>query len=414
MPDPHLLAQQFVAALTAADPAAYTPLLAENAGLRVYGWAGGAYYRPRERLVAYLQAEWQSWADPSLEVLNVVAEANRIALEIRIQLTDATGRYVEHCRSIFLTLQDGRIQFVDLYCAEPVPSARRKNWLAQATLTTDEIGRLFDSLRFSYDPREWLPPDMGYHWNLREFAGGTGDSHPGSNIVSSVRWSEAEAEAKIGEIIGWHQQRQVGFQWLVSPYDRPKDLGQRLLAQGFSLAGTMVAMAKLGLTDFDQIPSNPHVTVQRLDSDDETQIETRLAIVARCFRWTPTQVARRRFEFFARARNPVFREREFNFLAYQDGVPVAEARLLLQAGVAYLGGASTLPAYRNQRIYSTLLRCRLAEAQARGYQVAAIHAEPMSYRVVKRYGFQEYDHTQIYVWMPVLDVAVAKSLVPDE
>jgi hypothetical protein len=51
-------------------------------------------------------------------------------------------------------------------------------------------------------------------------------------------------------------------------------------------------------------------------------------------------------------------------------------------------------------------------AQARGYHLAAINAEPMSRRIVKRYGFKEYARMYIYGWMPVMDVEVIKSLVP--
>jgi predicted acetyltransferase len=73
-----------------------------------------------------------------------------------------------------------------------------------------------------------------------------------------------------------------------------------------------------------------------------------------------------------------------------------------------------LPEYRGQRIYSTMLKRRLEEARARGYNVVAIHAEPMSRRVVSKYGFTEYGKAYLYAWMPVIDPAVIKSLVPDD
>ncbi|MBI5652746.1 MAG: hypothetical protein HZC40_20210, partial [Chloroflexi bacterium] len=53
-------------------------------------------------------------------------------------------------------------------------------------------------------------------------------------------------------------------------------------------------------------------------------------------------------------------------------------------------------------------------ARARGYPIAAIHAEPMSRRVVSRYGFREFFKVYLYGWMPVMDLNVIKSLVPDE
>ena len=49
-----------------------------------------------------------------------------------------------------------------------------------------------------------------------------------------------------------------------------------------------------------------------------------------------------------------------------------------------------------------------------GYHIAALHTEPMSRRVVSRYGFKEYVPFQIYAWMPVIDMDVIRSLAPDE
>jgi predicted N-acetyltransferase YhbS len=80
--------------------------------------------------------------------------------------------------------------------------------------------------------------------------------------------------------------------------------------------------------------------------------------------------------------------------------------------VAYLGGAATLPEFRGQHIYSTLVRLRLEEARARGYHLAVINAEPLSRPIVMRCGFKEYALSYIYGWMPVIDVDVIKSLVP--
>jgi predicted acetyltransferase len=85
---------------------------------------------------------------------------------------------------------------------------------------------------------------------------------------------------------------------------------------------------------------------------------------------------------------------------------------MLNAGVAHLVAGSTLPQYRRQKVYSTLLRRRLEDAHAKGYHLAAIEAEPLSRPIVSKYGFKEYARSYIYGWMPVIDVAVIKSLVP--
>src|SRR4051794_34409403 len=88
--------------------------------------------------------------------------------------------------------------------------------------------------------------------------------------------------------------------------------------------------------------------------------------------------------------------------------------LRFDGGLALLGGAATVPTYRSRKIYSTLLRRRLEDARAHGYHVSAIYAGPMSRRVVGRYGFKEYARSQIYGWMPEIDMEVIRSLVPND
>jgi hypothetical protein len=38
----------------------------------------------------------------------------------------------------------------------------------------------------------------------------------------------------------------------------------------------------------------------------------------------------------------------------------------------------------------------------------------MSRRIVARYGFKEYARQHLYAWMPVIDIDVIRSLVPQD
>ena len=136
------------------------------------------------------------------------------------------------------------------------------------------------------------------------------------------------------------------------------------------------------------------------------------AINTICFNLTQAQIDERRPGWVDRMRNPNLREREVHYLARLDGQPVAFSQLILDGGVAYLGGAATLPEFRGQHVYSTLVRRRLEEARARGYHLVVINAGPLSRPVVARCGFKEYARSYIYGWMPVIDLNVIKSLVP--
>ena len=404
------LAQDFLAALASSDTTCYEVVLHEEVGLRLNRWDGREVYRPRSRVMARLIDEWLSWPDPTLESFEVLAQDDRVAVEFRIQATEH-DRYVEHNRSAFLTIKDDKIHTIDLYCPEPMPSAHRKGYIAPANLTDSEVRRLFESMMNSGDVREWIRPNSNWRGSLRGGQGGSGDAHPGANFTGGKRWTVEEADRKIEETIAYHRDRNIGFQWWVSPFDTPSDLPHRLEKHGLVLAGDAAMMARLNLDDLD-IPVNPAVQVELVDGTDESLLDDIDHITQVCFNWTDEQLAENRPGMLERLRDPKFREKEASFVARLNGQAVAYGRLILEGGVAYLGGSGVLPEARGQRVYATLLRRRLEEARGRSYHVAAINAEPMSRPIVAKYGFKEYSRIYIYGWMPVIDVDVIKSLVP--
>jgi hypothetical protein len=212
MSDVNQLTSEFMTALSSNDAARYEAVLDEEAGLRLYRWDGREVYRPRTRVMARLMDEWSSWPDPTLEVFDVLAAGDRAAVEFRIQATE-NQRYVEHNRSVFLTVKDGKIHIIDLYCPEPMPSAHRKGYIAPPNMTDDEVRYLFESMMNSGDVREWIRPNANWRSSLRGGQGGSGDAHPGANFVGGKRWSAEEADQKIEETIAYHRERNIGFTW---------------------------------------------------------------------------------------------------------------------------------------------------------------------------------------------------------
>ncbi len=410
MSDLKQIAQDFLTALTTNTCERYAEIFTEDVGLLIGRWDGGEIHRPQHRVVKRLMEEWSAWPNPTTEMLNVIDDGDQVAMEFRIQAAE-NDRYVEHNRSAFLKIREGKIERIRMYCPEPMPSARRKGWIAPATLSDEELGRVFESMMNASDPYEWIGPDEASRWGLRGGRGGSGAAHPGSNGVVGVRWTEAEADRKIEETIEHHRQRNIGFQWWVAPHDTPIDLRERLEKHGLVLAGDAATMALKGLDNLN-IPVNSEMTIEMLDGYDEAAIDAVAHISMVCFNWAQEQVDERKPEWIERMRDERFRDREANFLARMNGEPVGHGRIILQNGVAYLGGAGVLPEFRGKKVYSTLLRRRLEYARERSYHVAAINAEPLSRPIVERYGFKEYSRVYIYGWMPVIDLDVIKSLVP--
>lgn len=406
------IAHEFLDALASNDPARYDRVLHPEVGMRRWNPTGNRIERPRARVIHHLTEEWSAWNDASLETLTIVTNDTHIAIEFRIQATE-NARYVEHIRSAFLKLKDGQIVTIDLYCPTPFPSAHRRGWIASAQQTDDDVRKLFEAWQHSFDIRETIPSNYSGIGGLDSWMGGTGGAHPGSNGIGSVKWNAEEADQKIEGVIEYYRQQNVGFNWMVNPFDTPADLRERLERHGLVLAGDQALMARVGLDNLD-IPINSDIEIELIDGTNDETIEARLQIVGTCFNWTKEQIDARRPQFFERAKDAKVRENEIGFIARLNGTPVADSRVILSTGIAYLGGASTLPEYRGRHIYSTLLRKRLEVAHTRGYNVAMIHAEPMSRRVVSKYGFKEYGKAYMYAWMPVIDMQVIKSLVPDD
>jgi len=407
-----LIPERLLGPLTTRDVSRCEAALCEEASLRVWRWDGAEAYRARANIAQRLTREWSAWSEPVVTPLRCIEAGEQVALEFRIQVLEG-ARYVEHNRTALLKLKGEQLLSIELYCAAPVHSARRSGWIAPAGLSEGELHRLFDTLPYMSDPREWIPPTFAGRRSLTLRSSESGDAHPGSNEIADVRWSAEEADARIQEIIEHHRAHGRGFRWTVGPYDTPADLHERLERHGLVRAGEQAIMARLGLEAID-IPTNPEVTIETLDDTRAEPIDALMEIVGRCFNWTPEQSAERRPGLVERLENPEFRKTETWYLARINGKPVGYAQGELKSGIAFLAGAATHPEYRGKRVYSTLLNRRLKDAHARGYHLAAIVAEPMSRHVVGRHGFKQYAKSHIYAWMPVIDMDVIRSLVATE
>lgn len=79
-----------------------------------------------------------------------------------------------------------------------------------------------------------------------------------------------------------------------------------------------------------------------------------------------------------------------HFLIDREGVPVGTASMGVHDGVAYLAGASTIPAARRLGAQTMLLAARLAEARTRGCSMAMMITTPgsTSQRNAERRGFR--------------------------
>ena len=409
------LARQLIEA-TAAGPAdALTPLLHPDARLRLWGWQESELHRPRERVAARLAAEWPG-RDAQIEICTVTPNAERVVLEYRVQLhTPPAGRCVEHNRVLVATAQDGVLHTLDLYCTQPLPSGRHNPPPAPAGLPEAELHRLFEEARNGHDPRAH---GQGNHrsdfLNLGIGVSYGDDPHPASGYVGGARWTDAEADAQIEAVIARFRALGHGFQWWVTRYDTPADLPARLERHGLVRAGGYEKMLRRQLADLSDIPFNPELELVLVDGTDDEAFQATIHVITVAFNEPPEHAAEFSAHWRERLQDPDWRSKNVIYLARLNGQPAGTARISLQGTMGYLVAGSTLPEFRGKHVYSSLLRQRLQVAHERGFNQVALDAGPMSQAVVERYGFEPFGMTHVYAWMPVMDPAVIRALVPNE
>ena len=216
----------------------------------------------------------------------------------------------------------------------------------------------------------------------------------GAGTIVYARLEPATAGAAIRAQIGYFGRRAAPVEWLVYRHDRPADLGRRLRGHQFlpeePATALLLPLAGVSLPQADE-----GVTVRRATTPAE------LAAVAaiRAQTWGgDAEAMAGRLQEQARAR----REAVFVYLVAVDGEPAATAQLTLtpELGLASLGSAATLPAYRRRGFYRALLRERLLLAQARGMDYVDTEASPMSRPLLEQVGFYPISEVTVYTWEP--------------
>jgi ribosomal protein S18 acetylase RimI-like enzyme len=169
-------------------------------------------------------------------------------------------------------------------------------------------------------------------------------------------------------------------EWKVFGHDRPSNLGDLLLEEGYSPDPTET----LEVLDLAELPSfgqgTSEVEVQTVT--DPAGLSTAVAVSEEAFgpdRGWSLQ------DFTELLGDPRVRL----FLAYVAGKPVAAGRLEMPDGRAFasLWGGGTSPSYRGRGVYRALVQARALTARNRGYRYLTVDALPTSRPILERVGF---------------------------
>jgi ribosomal protein S18 acetylase RimI-like enzyme len=215
---------------------------------------------------------------------------------------------------------------------------------------------------------------------------------------SGIAWSrlgDADADAVIATQVAYFAARDEKFEWKLYDYDRPADLGARLLAAGFAAEGEESLM----VTEVSSAPTQVDVPpgVRLLPVTDEAGVGLLTDVHERVF---GTDASRLRRSLLAQLRDHP--ESVAMAVAMAGDQPVCSARIEFLPGTSFasLWGGGTLPEWRGQGIYRALIAYRARLAAARGYRYLYVDASPDSRPILARLGFSRLARTTPYVWDP--------------
>ncbi|MHB0875228.1 MAG: GNAT family N-acetyltransferase [Anaerolineae bacterium] len=216
------------------------------------------------------------------------------------------------------------------------------------------------------------------------------------NRVLSARFSDAETDARIDELLAYFAARRMPFSWFVGPADTPADLGPRLAAHGLHLRGNWTGMAFDLAAGKAAPPDIPDLEIRSIADRDGDQVWARTAAAG--FAMPPVGAA----GFFQVVDGVGDRLRHCSrrFVGYLDGSPSATSALYLTGGLAGLYYVSTVPGARGRGLATALTARALREAKAEGYLTAVLQASPAGASVYRRMGFVACSTIPIYDYHP--------------
>lgn len=240
---------------------------------------------------------------------------------------------------------------------------------------------------------------------------------PGGQDWAGIAWSDldaATADQVIADQIAFYAARSESFEWKTYSYDQPADLGERLMAAGFSAGdpeSLMVAEAADAALAAGTAPQAPEAADARPGSadlplppgvrlvpvTDEAGVALLIEVGDQVF---GTDHARLRAALTARLRDAP--ETVAMVLAMAGDEPVSSARIEFAPGTEFAGlwGGGTRPQWRGRGIYRALVAYRARLAVARGYRYLMVDASPQSRPILDRLGFACLALTTPYVWSP--------------
>jgi len=216
---------------------------------------------------------------------------------------------------------------------------------------------------------------------------------PGMNFVSFTFAGEHDLEHVIDQQLEYFIPMGQPFTWKVYDHDLLPGLKEKLVSRSF--VGDDDDPGDIMILDVNKAPSHlfqPATADVRRITDLEG-LKDVIFVLDRVYGKDNTWVNDR---LGAHLKIPGYLS---IYVAYIENQPASIAWTYFPKGhFATLFAGTTLPEYRKQGLYTSLLSVRLQEIRERGYQYAVVETGPMSKPIVANHGFQHLTSVYDYEW----------------
>ncbi|MGC0333879.1 GNAT superfamily N-acetyltransferase [Streptomyces sp. SAI-170] len=215
---------------------------------------------------------------------------------------------------------------------------------------------------------------------------------------NGILWSGldgSDADAAIAEQVAHFSRLGHEFEWKAYAHDRPADLGDRLLAAGFTAEPTETLM--IGEAAELDLGAREPDGVRVVPVTDAHGIDLVVDVHEKAFGTDGSRLRHRMRAQLAGTPDTILA-----VLALAGDEPVSAARMELVPGTGFAGlwGGGTLPAWRGRGIYRSLVAHRARAAMSRGYRYLQVDASDQSRPILERLGFAPLTTTTPYVYTP--------------
>lgn len=215
---------------------------------------------------------------------------------------------------------------------------------------------------------------------------------PGMNVVAFTLANEARLHDVIHQEVSYFAPLQQPFTWKVYDHDLLPSLKEELLAHGFAHDDDPADVMVLDVTNAPVALLKPiKADIRRVPTVDG--LRDVITVLDQVWGGHNSWVNDR---LGGHLQVPGYLS---VYVAYLENQPASIAWTYFPRGhFATLFAGSTIPEYRNQGLYTSLLATRVQEIRARGYPYAVVETGAMSKPIVAKHGFQLLTTVHDYKW----------------